>query len=226
MLKNEDLQRTSFTSNELKTLNLLPSYNTKTLTAPKELADCLYLLNQAQLKYTHRKNKIKHSLSQLTVQQRVSNEVQIARIERDEKRLQIYHNTILTHLTLNGKAQIIELYSLPNNPELFNYAKVQYGEHTFFIQLSSKFLRGKTYPIKGVMNSTQSSNKGIKSVLQFDLTETEAVTICSIYHKGLIDLQRKTKLKNQRINTHNTIVKKLKKLKSENKIEVIPSTQK
>lgn len=213
MLKTEDLNRTCFYDSELNQRHPLPTNPIKSIPTPKNMDDCLFIIQQAILNKIEQHNKIKDKLE--TQPDNNILYINLSRLEHSIKLMVKYYTTAISHLTLTRKAKILELHCQQSDTKLFNTAKVQYGKYTFFIQVSKRFLNQKEFiktPKIGLIPLQQPSVNLAEACHTLNVFEAEAMMVLQDYHDAYIAKRDKIKIRNKKIDEHNSTLKKLKKL--------------
>lgn len=204
MLKEEDLQRNKIQKNQLSSFKPIKTSPVKFVSPPQQLAESLHILAEQQKKHHQTRSNL---LKQLKQAPSVQTEIQLHHLQKRISNITRITNTVLTHLTLHKKTNAIALYHNAATPHTANVVKVGYENYSFWVNLPNSYVQKHFAhcPYRGQVAHDPSA-----SPVTPDIHPDEALYICNQYHKEILLYKKLAKEKNQQIQIHNTVLKKMK----------------
>lgn len=189
----------------------------KFIQPPKELANALHLLARIQERNVKKRSKLQEELAQAG---NPRTEIELENLQKNINQISHTSTIILSHLTANQKTRPISLHHNLHTPNVSNVLKVQYGEHEFHVNLPQNYVNANfaQLPKLGTVRHSAHNSQQDQCI---DLSDSEALFICNEYRKQILELKRIAKAKNEAINIHNAVLKRIKRLLNHGLVSLI-----
>lgn len=208
MLKLLDQDTKTVKKSLLRSKKVKPSAPIKFATPPKDILPAIVTANELKKRQGLVIKDLKKSLSNPECSNPNSLKLQLELMEKSHSKLGATIRRIVTHLAyhkFNG-INVVRRYHLPGQPDRKNWCCVLIEGNEFYLSLSQKNFDLTIYPYLGEF--TSNSNIQIKN--ETSMLTDEAVAVCDKYDLLLKTLSAEAKDLNNRITTHNKVVKILK----------------